>query len=95
LFFENHVADSEGSAGSDVSLFSSYFKEKCYGEAEVLLTIRGKYREDFYFAVKPRFIRKVCQLRIELTFDDRLYKPTAKMNPASWIARGLLLFYRI
>jgi hypothetical protein len=35
--------------------------------------------------VKPRFIRRECQLRIDLTFDDRLQKPTAKMNPASWI----------
>jgi hypothetical protein len=39
-------------------------------------------------------------MRIDLTFDDRLKKPTAKMNPASWIARlqgvrGLLLFYRV
>jgi hypothetical protein len=70
---EHYVAHFEGSvAGSDVSLFSSYFKGKCYGEAEILLTIRGKCREDFYFAVKPRFIRKECQLRIDLTFDDRL-----------------------
>jgi hypothetical protein len=50
--------------------------------------------------LKPRFIRKECQLRIDLTFDDRLYKPAVKMNPANWIAqlqgvRGLLLFYRI
>jgi hypothetical protein len=50
--------------------------------------------------VKPRFVRKECQLPIDLTFDDRLQKPTAKMNPVSWIARlqgvhGLLLFYRI
>jgi hypothetical protein len=49
--------------------------------------------------VKTRFIREECQLRIGLTFDDRLSKLTAKMNPASWIARlqgmrGFLLFYR-
>jgi hypothetical protein len=47
--------------------------------------------------VKPRFIRKECQLRIDVTFDDR---PTTKTNPASWIAwlqgvRGLLSFYRV
>jgi hypothetical protein len=43
---------------------------------------------------------KKSQLRINLTFDDRLYKPNAKMNPASWITwlqgmRGILLFYRV
>jgi hypothetical protein len=37
--------------------------------------------------VKPRFIRKECQPGIDITFDDRLQKPTAKMNHASWIAR--------
>jgi hypothetical protein len=46
--------------------------------------------------MKPRLIRKECQLRINPIFNDRLYKPTAKMNPASWISRlqdmrGLLL----
>jgi hypothetical protein len=50
--------------------------------------------------VKPFFIRKECQLRIDFTFDEGLWKPTAKMNPASWITRlqglhGLLLFYRV
>jgi hypothetical protein len=47
---------------------------------------------------EPRFIRKQCQLRIDVTFGDRLHKPTAKTNPARWMARlqgvrGLLLFY--
>jgi hypothetical protein len=47
--------------------------------------------------VNKRFIGIECQLGINLTFDERLYKPTAKMSPASWIARlqgvrGLLLF---
>jgi hypothetical protein len=37
--------------------------------------------------VKPRFVRKECQLQIDLTFDDRLQKPAAKINPASSIAR--------
>jgi hypothetical protein len=37
--------------------------------------------------VKPRFIRKEYQLRIDLTFDDRLQKTSAKMNPLSWIVR--------
>jgi hypothetical protein len=36
---------------------------------------------------------------IDLSFDDRLQKPTAKLNPASWIARpkGLreLLFHTV
>jgi hypothetical protein len=36
--------------------------------------------------MKPRFISKECQLRTDLTFDDRSKKPTAKLNPASWIA---------
>jgi hypothetical protein len=45
--------------------------------------------------MKPRFIRKECQFLIDLTFDDRLQKPTARMNPANWMAllqgvRGLL-----
>jgi hypothetical protein len=31
-----------------------------------------------FLEVKPRFIRKECQLRIDLTFDDRLEKPTGK-----------------
>jgi hypothetical protein len=35
--------------------------------------------------VKPRYIRKEYQLQIDLTFDNRLQKPTAKMNPATWI----------
>jgi hypothetical protein len=48
--------------------------------------------------VIPHFMKE-CQLRIGITFDNRLQKPIAKMNPASWIAqqqgvRGLLLFYR-
>jgi hypothetical protein len=30
--------------------------------------------------------QKEYQLRLDLTFDDRLKKPTAKMNPVSWIA---------
>jgi hypothetical protein len=47
--------------------------------------------------VKPRSIRKERQLRIDLTFDDRLEKITAKINPANWITRlqgvrGLLSF---
>jgi hypothetical protein len=37
--------------------------------------------------VKPHFIRKECQLLIDITFNNRLQKPTAKMNPASWTAR--------
>jgi hypothetical protein len=46
---------------------------------------------------KPRFIEKECKLLIDLPFDDRLQKPTAKMNPASCIARlqgvhGLFLY---
>jgi hypothetical protein len=50
--------------------------------------------------VEPRFNRKECQLRIDLSFDDRLQKPAAKVNPASWIARlqgvgRFLLFYRV
>jgi hypothetical protein len=47
--------------------------------------------------VKPRFIGKECQMRIDLTFEDRLWKSTAKRNSATWNARlqgmsGLLLF---
>jgi hypothetical protein len=50
--------------------------------------------------VKPRFIRKECQLRIHLTFNDKLYKPTTNMNPVSRNARlqgvrGLLSFYKV
>jgi hypothetical protein len=37
--------------------------------------------------MKTRFISNECQLLIDLTFDDRLQKPTAKMNPAIWIER--------
>jgi hypothetical protein len=36
--------------------------------------------------VKRCFIRKGCQLRIDLILNDRLQKPIAKMNSASWIA---------
>jgi hypothetical protein len=36
--------------------------------------------------VKPRFIRKECQLRIDLSFDDGLQKQTAEMSPAGCIA---------
>jgi hypothetical protein len=38
-------------------------------------------------------------IAIDLTFDDRPQKPTAKINPASWIERPQdvreLLFYRV
>jgi hypothetical protein len=50
--------------------------------------------------VKPRFIRKECQLRINFIFNDKQLKPTAIVNPANWIARlqgvlALLLFYGV
>jgi hypothetical protein len=35
---------------------------------------------------QPLFFRKECQLWIDLTFDNRLQKPTAEMKPARWIA---------
>jgi hypothetical protein len=44
-------------------------------------------------------LQKRCRLPIDLTFDDRLQKPSEKINLGSWIARlqgvhGLLLFYK-
>jgi hypothetical protein len=52
-------------------------------------------------AVRKTTLRhKIWPLRIDITFDGRLQKQTAKMNPASWIARlfgvrRLLLVYRV
>jgi hypothetical protein len=48
--------------------------------------------------VTPHFIKKEYQLWIDFTFNDRVYKPITKMNPAGWIAeaaRSRLLFYRV
>jgi hypothetical protein len=41
----------------------------------------------YFLQVTPSLIRKECRLRIDLNFDNRLWKLSAKMNPASWIAR--------
>jgi hypothetical protein len=51
-------------------------------------------------ATETSFITKKRQLRINLTFGDRLQKPTEKMSPARWNMQlqgmhGLLLFYRV
>jgi hypothetical protein len=37
--------------------------------------------------VKPRFIRKQYQFRIDLTFADRLQKAAAKINPSDLIVQ--------